>query len=701
MRSWVMILIVILLPYRALFAQTTNEPAPGAPGLDAHWPTAAKNGFGTANTNTSKIWFTLASGVLTEVFFPTLDVPNVQELQFIVVSHNGVHTERDDMDQRLEVLNSKALSFRQINSARDGEFVINKTYTTDPERATLLIKVSFAARDSANCRLYLYYDPSLNNSGRHDTAWSNRQTLFAADHDKVSALISSTGIEEHVNGFLGINDGLTQLKQSGQIINQYPRAINGNVVQVARIREPRSFTLALGFGKNAGEALLNAQQSLAKGFITTQREYEAGWQRYIATLNAVDEKYQGQFNMAAMVLKALEDKTYRGAMSASPSAPWGGGPNANEATVSGYHAVWSRDLYQVATAFLAIGDRGSAERALDYLFRVQQRPDGSFPQNSWVDGRPIGAGIQMDQVAFPIILSHQLSRRDRISWLKHIKPAAEFILKHGPSTQQERWEEEAGYSPASIAAQIAALVCAADIAARNRDQGAAKRYLSKADEWEANLESWTACRSGPLESQGYYLRISAKGVPDGGAKIEINSGGGIYDECEIVDAGFLELVRLGVRKPNDPLIEKSLNIVDKLTKIETPGGSAWYRYNHDAYGEQNDGGPYDGKSGSGRLWVLLTGERGQYELARGDLGSARKRLETMMSFANEGLMLPEQVWDRETQPRPELRFGQGTGSATPLAWSMAQFIRLAINLQEGRNIETPEVVASRYAKRPN
>ncbi len=701
MHRLLLISIIILVPCIALFAQTTNESAPGAPGLDAHWPTAAKNGFGTTTTLQSKVWFTLAEGVLTEVFYPTVDMPNVQLLQLVVVSDNGVETERDHMNHRLEVLNTKALSFRQINSARNGDYTITKTYTADNQRPTLLISVNFASRNTSTYRLYLYFDPSLNNSGRHDTAWTSNRALFASESDKTSVLIASTGLEELSNGFLGTSDGLTQLRKYGRIVNQYSRAADGNVVQVARVREPRAFTIALSFGKAASEALSNAQSSLAKGFTRARREYESGWRTYVGSLRGVPLDYQRQFYMAAMVLKALEDKTHRGAIIASPSSPWGGGPNANEPTVSGYHAVWSRDLYHIATAFIAMGDRVAAGRALDYLLRKQQRTDGSFPQNSWADGRPIGGGSQMDQVAFPILLAYQLGRRGRIPWLKHIRPAAEYIYLNGPVTEQERWEEERGYSPSSIAAQIAALVCAASIAENNRDQPTAARYLEKADEWEQKVEKWTLTRTGPHNKGNYYLRITENGNPDDGARLEINSGGGSYDEREIVDGGFLELVRLGIRRADDPRIRSSLSIVDKVIRIETPRGSGWYRYNHDAYGEQADGGPYDGRTGIGRLWVLLTGERGQYEIARGDQNLARKHLGTMMGFANRGLMLPEQVWDRKFSPRPDLSFGQGTGSATPLAWSMAQFIRLVINLQQGRNSETPEVVLARYVKGRN
>jgi glucoamylase len=334
----------------------------------------------------------------------------------------------------------------------------------------------------------------------------------------------------------------------------------------------------------------------------------------------------------------------------------------------------------VATAFDALGDRAAANRVLDYLFRVQQKPDGSFPQNAWVDGRPIGNGLQMDQVGLPLVLASQLKRKDRESWLRHIKPAADFIVKHGPRTDQDRWEERPGYSPATLAAEIAGLVSAAEIARVNGDHASAKKYVETANEWYGKIEKWTVTR-GKGES-GYYLRITENSDPNDGAKMEINSSMLVVDERKIIDPSFLELVRLGIKPANDKLIVESLKLIDQLIKVETPVGEAWYRYNHDAYGETPDGGNYDGRNGVGRLWTLLTGERGEYEIAAGDIRSARKRLDTMAGFANEGLMIPEQVWERS---------GSGTGSATPLAWSMAQFIRLAMNLEKGRNLETPNM----------
>jgi glucoamylase len=613
------ICLLILLGSRVVMAQ----------GGDAHWPTAAKNGFGTSNTLASKVWFTLADGVMTEVFYPTLDMPSVKTLQFKVVMSTKIENEVDDTLHRLDLPNPSSLTFRQVNRAKTGAYTISKTYVTDPRRSSVLIRVEFDT--STNAQLYVDYDPLSNAK---------------------SALISTCG---------------------------FPKL------------EQRQCTLALGFGETRAKSVATARASLARGFGAVKREYETGWQKYVATLPVIP-KHQQQFNMAAMVLKGLEDKTYRGAVIASPSTPWGGGPNA-----TGYHAVWSRDLYHAATAFDALGDRSTANRLLDYLFRVQQKLDGSFPQNSYVDGRPIGRGLQMDQVAWPLVLAYQLKRHDRNSWLKHIKPAADFIVLHGPRTDQDRWEEKPGYSPATIAAQIAGLVCAAEIAKLNGDKPTAEHYLETADYWAGYVNPWTVTREGHVAA--YYIRITENDDPNDHANLEINSSSLVVDERKILDAGFLELVRLGIKSPNDYVIVKSLKFIDQLIKVRTPVGDAWYRYNHDAYGETADGGNYDARNGVGRLWTLLTGERGEYELALGDVAAARKRLDTLAGFANDGLMIPEQVWDRKESPAPSFRFGAGTGSATPLAWSMAQFIRLAMSIERGRNVETPRIVWERYGSR--
>jgi glucoamylase len=735
--------VSLLLPFAFLlftclsFAQT---------GKDAQWATAGKQGVGTSASLNSKVWFTLAQGVMTEVYYPDVTVANVHLLQFVVVNPKTkkVETEQDDAIHQVKVTRPDSLSFRQINTAKSGEWQIIKTYTTDVENNSILINVSVDSNNK-NLKFYVYYDPSLSNSGMHDTAWNEGNTLLAKDNDKASALLigktsddnpaNSEKVREISNGFYQSNDGLNQLRNTAKL-SANSRAENGNVVQISEAigglwaRKPsgeikpikrsntlwsNGTTIVLGFGKSTDEALKSASISAIKGFAKCQAKYQTEWSDYVKTLRKVEPKYQAQFNMAAMILKAHEDKANRGANIASLTVPWGGGDNANENNVGGYHLVWSRDLYQVATAFMALGDKDAAIRALDFMFKVQQKPDGSFPQNSWLDGKPFWGSLQLDEVAFPLILAHELGKTDKETYEKHVKKSADFIVKNGPITPQERWEERTGYSPSTIAAEIAGLVCAAEIAKKNGDLESATRWLKTADEWEANIEKWTVTTNGKYGDGNYYLRITQKGTPNAGDKIDLGNGAGLFDEREIVDAGFLELVRLGIKSPDDPLIVKSLKVIDDVIRVKTPNGDGFYRYNHDGYGEMDDGRRwnFDGKyTGKGRLWALLSGERGQYELAlsngkrkmeNGKLPNPKSRLDSMLAFANEGLMIPEQIWDKAETPKnvdkqfvPELKFGEGTGSATPLAWSMAQFIRLAVNLQEGRNLDTPKVVYDRY-----
>lgn len=737
-------LFILVLPFTfCLLPSIAQTLAPNAPGKDAHWATAGKQAVGTSASLKSKVWFTLAQGVMTEVYYPDVTIANVHLLQFVVVNPKTkkVETEQDDAIHQIKVLRPDSLSFQQINTAKSSEWKITKTYTTDIERDSILIDVQFEPKNK-DLNLYVYYDPSLGNSGMHDWVQSpvasaeferewtdfdgkktyqkevlNRGILAEDKPTKIaSVVLFSSNISELTNGFYSISDGLDQLRKFGKIQEHF-YADKGNAVQMAKIDEPSNFTVSIGFANddyNLITALGNADQSLNKGFDKCLEEYEKEWADYVKTLRKVEPKYQAQFNMAAMILRAYEDKTHRGANIASLSIPWGGDTNANENTVGGYHLVWSRDLYQVFTAYVALGDKAAAERALDFLFNIQQKEDGSFPQNSWLDGKPFWGSLQLDEVAYPLIMAWELKRFDKKTWENHVKKAADFIVKNGPATPQERWEEEAGYSPSTIAAEIAGLVCAAEIAKLNNDLASANLYLKTADEWQANIEKWTVTTTGKHSKQPYYVRITQNGKPDAGEKIELNNGAGFFDEREIVDAGFLELVRLGIKSPDDPIIQNSVKVIDKVIRVKTPNGDGFYRYNNDGYGEMEDGRRWnwDGKyTGKGRLWALLSGERGQYELAlkskvesqKSKVGNPKLRLDNMLAFANEGLMIPEQVWDSPKIPKnvdkqfiPELKFGEGTGSATPLAWSMAQFIRLAVNLQEGRNLDTPQVVYERY-----
>jgi glucan 1,4-alpha-glucosidase len=687
--------------------------APGAPGDDATWTTGAKQGIGTSTSTESKVWYTLSEGTLAEVYYPRVDVADTRGLELVVTDNETfADLESSGTNHSTRLVDRRALVYEQVNTDKDGRYEITKTYFTDPARSTVLVDVTLRSLDGGRYTVYVHYDPSLANSGMHDSGRTQDGALVAEDTSGnvpvASALIANRSFSATTTGFAGVSDGWTDLADDFDLDETHAAADDGNIVQTGRLklqgtRRSLTGTIALGFGASVDEAVDAARGSLRGGVLAERTAYVTGWHRYLDGLDRLPRSVRGdralatQYRVAAMTLKAHEDKTYRGANIASLTVPWGEAQNANEEGVGGYHLVWARDLYQVATAQLAAGDEEAAGRSLDYLFDVQQRPDGSFPQNTLLDGTPYWGGLQLDEVALPIVLAWQLDRTDPETWTDHVRPAADFIVARGPSSPQERWEEEGGFSPSTIAAEIAGLVAAADIARVNGDEGAVAVYTGVADDWQRRVESWTFTTTGPLGDGRYFERIDGTGDPDDGAVLSINNGGGDWGEREIVDAGFLELVRLGVRPPDDPAVAESLAEVDATLRVTTPNGPMWYRYNHDGYGEKDDGAPYDG-TGVGRLWPLLTGERGEYELANGR--SATTHLRTMAGAANEGWLIPEQVWDRPDETEEGLAFGEGTGSATPLAWSMAQYLRLALSIDAGRPVETPDVVADRYAGGP-
>ncbi len=307
-------------------------------------------------------------------------------------------------------------------------------------------------------------------------------------------------------------------------------------------------------------------------------------------------------------------------------------------------------------------------RALVYL-ACTQKPDGSFAQNFWVDGTPYWTGIQLDEVAFPIILAWRLWKRDglgKFDVFPFVERAAAFLVKYAPITQQERWEENAGYSPSTLAVVIAGLICAADISRANHAFEMAVFLEDYADWIEAHLEEWTVTSDGVLhpDVKRHYIRINPPRKGEhyfredlGEGMLQIaNRGPGekyIFEAREIVDAGFLELVRYGIRSADDPLIVDSLKVIDKTLKVDAPEGPCWRAgITHDGYGQRHDGGPFLGW-GQGRAWPIMTGERGHYEIAAGrDPAIYIKALE---QFASEGGMLPEQIWDAAVAGRDGVR----------------------------------------------
>ncbi|MBV9488129.1 MAG: glucoamylase [Verrucomicrobia bacterium] len=704
-----------------------QSAAPGGPGGNPDWLPANKAGFGTSYTTASNVWFTLQGGRLSEVYYPRLDTPSVRNLDFVVTDGQSFTVRAQDASTSTRLANPESLTYRIVNTDTANRWRLTTTYVTDPARATLLIDVEFASLDGRTYQLYAVYQPQLNNpplkAPLTESGVTQGDALLATDAKMqvATALVASPAFTATSNGYLGTSDGWTDLSQHYQLTARYSSAPDGTVVQtgqlsVTGLSGSQHATLALGFAAANSAALDTANASLTAGFDQVARDYAQGWHQYLASLRqappSLFTRRQRQLYAASeMVLAASEDKTYRGAFIASPTMPWAFGTGLDSPS-DAYHLVWSRDLYEMVTAFIADGDLAAAGRALDFLFNVQQKADGSFPQNSKVDGTPVWGGLQLDEVGDPIILAYQLGRTDAATW-SHVKRAAGFLVNftttdalgthHAPYTPGERWENQSGYSPSSTASEIAGLVCAAYIAQANGDGASAQLYLSTADSWQAQLERWMVTTNGPYSRFPYYLRLTKDGNPNAGTAYSLgDSGPSSIDQRKVVDAGFLELVRLGIRPAYNFIVLNSLQVVDAQLGARTPNGTFWHRYNFDGYGETATGAPWgvnppDTFITHGRLWPIFAGERGEYDLAAYNLFGAEDHLIAIGRTANEGYMLPEQVWDNQPPAgQPGFAPGTGTTSATPLAWTHAQFIRLAWDITAGRVAEQPAIVAERY-----
>ena len=512
-------------------------------------------------------------------------------------------------------------------------------------------------------------------------------------------------------GYVGTSDGWQDL-QNFQMDWEFGSVTDGNIALMGEIEvgRHREFTLAIGFGEGHHAALSGAMGSLSTPFDLHLARFIDQWHR-AATPRELALKSQDSGRLLEIshnVLLTHEDKLYSGAFIASASIPWGG--YKSDEDLGGYHLVWTRDMVQTASALLACGRVDTARRALVYL-ACSQKPDGGFAQNFWIDGTPYWAGIQLDEVAFPIILAWRLWKIDglgKFDVFSFVARAAAFLVRYAPVTQQERWEENAGYSPSTLAAVISGLICAADIS-RAHEAPELAQFLEEHADWiQSHLEDWTVTNDGVLhpDIKRHYMRIRPPecGEPYahegcGRETIHIANRGpnerAEFEAREVVDAGFLELVRYGVRRADDPLIVDSIKVIDHTLKVETPLGPCWRRYNHDGYGQRHDGGPYLGW-GQGRAWPLLTGERGHYELAAGR--DVAPYVSAMERFASQGGMFPEQIWDG-----PETdgwRLGMSTGAAMPLVWAHSEYLKLLRSATDGMVFDRIAAVENRYGRGP-
>ncbi len=410
-----------------------------------------------------------------------------------------------------------------------------------------------------------------------------------------------------------------------------------------------------------------------------------------------------------MVLKTHEAKRFPGGLIASLSIPWGNARSDHELGV--YHLVWPRDLIESAGGLLAAGQDEEARRAVFYLMSTQEA-DGHWLQNMWLDGRPYWHGIQMDETALFVLLADTMRRKNAfengVVWPAVLK-ATGYLARNGPVTGEGRWEEEPGYSPFTLASEIAALLAGADFAEEAGRPNLADYFRQTADIWNANIEKWIYVKDTNLAYQvgvaGYYVRLAAPGswssdAKDKGTLILANHppGQAKFPAAQIVSPDALALVRFGLRSPTDPCILNTIKVIDATLKTLTPTGPVWHRYNHDGYGEKADGSPYDG-TGIGRGWPLLAGERAHYELAAGNVTGARRLQAVMSAQTGQGGLLPEQVWDAADIPERGLFKGHPSNSAQPLVWAHAEYLKLIRSLRDNRIFDMPPQPVQRYGQR--
>ena len=763
----------------------TQAAAPGAPGAMSHFDLARKDCLGTARNTTSKVWFTVAGGVLSDVYYPTIDNTNVETLQYIVTDGSTFSDlQTRDMTYTVQALDSSGMSCRVTSSAKSGKYQLVTDYLTDPARNSVVLHTTLRPTGNrpgaGGLQLYARFDPTVNgNGGGGDPTTANAgaddavidtstghpvpvasdtvtQTI-AANRDYAqpvfAALRADRPFTRASSGYAGTaSDGLNQLDADHALTTTYTAAPHGNVVQTAQIALSRTgeTTLAVGWGSTQAQAVSTAGASAGRSFAATASAYAKGWRAYDNGLrspglgSSVPAGRRAELNrtywVSANTLKASEDKTFPGAIAASMSSPWGQAVAAGDRSLTyfgSYREVFARDLYETFTGLMAAGDVATAKDTVRFLFLRQQQADGSMPRNSLPNGKaaPDSFGVQLDEVAYPILMARTIGlldpsfTKDKAFYTDHLKRAADFVVAHGPSFGSERWEEQSGYSPSTIAAQIAGLVAAGAIAQQNGDAAGARIYRATADHYQRSVKGWTLTTNGTLSPQPYFIRLSKNGDPNAAITYNLGNGGPDADQRAVIDAGFLELPRLGILPSTDADVVRSLGLVDSVISRTTTSGTGFYRYGtssagtEDGYGDCNTGDPTDctiqGKPwaaqcdaqtqnhGSGHLWPALAAERAEHELVTGNGSGAAGLLASMSGTASGVGLVPEQTWeDADLAASPwgtppecaSIGFtnGKAVGSASPLTWSAASYVRLVRDLGAGRITEQPRDTAARY-----
>ncbi|SAK88060.1 glucan 1,4-a-glucosidase [Caballeronia arationis] len=753
--------VLAALMLGAVHAQTSGE-AFGSPGATALHGPARKSLLGTALTSASQVYFTGYRGIVSEVYYPVLDTTESVDLQFLVGDAAGSFIDEEKLQSYTAAQTDPHTMSWQVTTGNVAHnWQVDKTVYSDPKRSSLIERVTFRALNGTHLRdhnLYLLSKPHIDNAGSGNTAWTatavdGRTMLLANRNARYSALAVSLpwkvqGATTMVsNGFVAQSDGWTDLLGGATADRKmdwtYSSATAGNVAQMGWLDSGEgnantvSFDVVLSFDStSAKNAMQTAAATLGDNLDALRTQYDAAWHAYASGLSTQGGSADNEYYLAAMTLKTMQDRS-NGAMIAGIGTPWG--ETQGDGNLGGYHLVWSRDLFKFANALITAGDAATPAAVVHYLFDThQQKTDcgtaeydadgcsqgfsrvGRFPQNSWVSGWPYWQGTQMDEQAMPILLAWRLGPGVYDPLWPQIRLTADYILDTGPWTYQDRWEENSGYSPSTIAAEVAGLVAAARIAGENGDNARAGRYLSAADYWQQNVTRWTFTSTGFYGSGRYYVRINPANMgrsgsgpqvyeptsyPDSGQNYLVKNGGGTRDERAVVDGGFLELVRMGVKRADDPAIVSTLAAYDAVlaTTIKA-SNQAWFRYNFDGYGEHNDGSNFDG-TGVGRAWPIFTAERGMYSIARSGTGSSgAPYLDSIKTYATPEGFIPEQIWTKTTTlpdswqvvTPTSVTAGAPTGSMAPLNWAMGEYISLLASIQAGRVVDIPAVVCARY-----
>ena len=702
--------------------QTSDRAAPGGPGIAARWTSSAKTGVGTALSDKSHIWFTLSHGIFNEIYYPRLDQACIRDMGLIVTEGADFFSEeKRDADSRVDRLAEGVPAFQLTNTCKEGRYRIEKQVVADPHRDTVLQKVRFRAQQGAlaDYHLYVLLAPHLGNQGAGNTAWvgeyEGTPLLFAQRDGNALALACSAPWRKRSAGYVGSSDGWQDLQAHNEMAWEYTSAENGNVALTGEIDVTGTegeFVLALGFGCNWEEAARNALSSLRDDFEKAKHDYISGWQEWLQanTTHGQSKPSPGDLSQISLaVLRTHESKCAPGGIIASLAIPWGF--SKGDADIGGYHLVWSRDMVEAAGGLLAAGASTDVGRALSYL-QATQYPDGHWSQNMWLDGSPNWDGIQMDETALPILLvdlayrEKALTEAETVQFWPMVRQAASYLARNGPISPEDRWEEDPGYTPFTVASEIAALLAAAEMADLVHETPLADYLREIADVWHTSIDRWMYASATNWDRKfdvtGYYVRITPQDSGDGVSRFQeivhvknVATAEDTRTASHLVSPDALALVRFGLRAADDPRILDTVKVIDALLKVETPTGPTWHRYNDDGYGEREDGAPFD-SAGIGRGWPLLTGERGHYELAAGQVESAEHLQTALASFANEGGLIPEQVWDSPDIPAHDLHFGRPSGSAMPLVWAHAEYLKLQRSLRDGHVFDMPSQTVQRY-----